>query len=81
MYYPEPVPQDQIDMPAYLDRELRKISQAIINIDVRFVSFDIEQLLPPRPKEGMLVVFAANVVTGGSAAGIWEYVGGAWSKL
>ena len=81
MYYPEPVPQDNDELPAYLDREFRKIASEVQAIAVQNIYFDIVQTLPLRPQEGLVMVFAAGVVTGGSAAGIWEYVGGAWVKL
>ena len=81
MYTPNIVPSRIEEFPAFFDLELAKIAESIRTLEAISVAFDMVSILPSKPFEGMVMAFTAETVTGGSAAGVWEYIGGSWVKL
>jgi hypothetical protein len=47
----------------------------------QWTRYDVLTKKPDRPVDGMVAFFAANVVSGASAMGSYEYKSGAWTKL
>lgn len=83
-YAPSPPPQagsSISDMRAWCVREFGRIADVIREGGSQSLRLDVQHHLPDKPIEGMIMYFAANVVTAGSEEGSYEYSGGAWFKL
>ena len=82
-YAPSPPPQTAsvAEMRRWCAREFGRIADVIREGGSQSLRLDVQHHLPERPMEGMLMYFAADVVTAGSEEGTFEYSGGAWFKL
>ena len=80
-YAPSPPPQTggEAALRNWCEREYSRIRDAMIEGRSEFLRLDVLQKLPAKPIEGMVGHFAAGVA--GEAAGVYSYVGGAWTKL
>lgn len=79
MYRPGPVPENPADIPAYLRRELAYIANQMNGGENATINLSVSNVLPDKPREGDVKNFAATIA--GASAGLYEYVGGSWSKL
>ena len=82
-YAPSPAPQGltAAELRAWCVREFGRIADVIREGGSQSLRLDVQQHLPDKPIEGMIMFFAADVVTAGSEEGSYEYSGGAWFKL
>lgn len=78
-YQPGEPPSDPAQLPRYLREEFIKIKAAIDAVSEGFAP--VVNALPAKPRTGMVRNFAANVISGTSAAGIYRYDGAAWVLL
>lgn len=79
MYVPENPPTNPQDLPDFLTRELYRIAAQLNGGENSLVYLSVNNVLPDKPREGDVRNFAATIA--GASAGLYEYVGGAWSKL
>jgi hypothetical protein len=80
-YVPSPVPNDAKELPAYLEREFRKLQGVVANLALGHI--DVTYVAPPRPREGDIRL-ADGVKWNPVAAGAPRFVGyrnGAWALL
>ena len=81
-YKPTPLSQGTPEqVRAWAGREFEQISRVMREGSSENLRLDVLSKLPAKPYEGLVCYFAANVVTGGSARGVWSYDGTAWTKL
>jgi hypothetical protein len=82
-YAPSAPPQgdDVAEMRRWCAREFERLSDVIRDGGFQSIRLDVQKNLPDKPIEGMIMCFAANVVTAGSEDGSYEYSSGAWFKL
>jgi len=76
-YTPETLPsEDTVSLSAALDRELRRVSNALVtrlNLDT---SREIE-----KPAPGMVRYYDSTVYDPGEGTGLYLYTGAAWRRL
>jgi len=60
-------------------RELWRLADYLASPAVDGVQFVVHTELPVRPREGLLMFFAAGVA--GAGAGLYQYAGGIWKVL
>lgn len=78
-YRPEPVDMGE-DLPAYLARELLRISAEFDQIaEGRY--WTPRAVAPKKPREGMIAVADGTNWNPGSGKGYYEYKSGAWVKF
>jgi hypothetical protein len=82
-YAPAPPPQvnSVAEIRRWAVREFGHIADTLREGGSQSLRLDVQQEKPPRPIDGMVMFFAADVVTAGSDEGCYEYSGGAWLKL
>jgi hypothetical protein len=82
-YAPSPPPQANsvAEMRRWCAREFERLADVLREGGVQSLRLDVQKFLPDKPVEGMIMYFAANVVTAGSEDGSYEYSSGAWFKL
>ena len=82
-YAPGAPPQtdDVADFRAWASREFGRIADVLREGGSQSLRLDVQKKKPDKPIDGMVMYFAANVVTAGSDDGCYEYSGGAWIKL
>lgn len=59
--------------------ELERIAEYLALLMADGVQFEVWSELPPRPREGLVMFFAAGVA--GAGAGLYQYAGGIWKAL
>ena len=79
LYYPGITPTEY-DM-TYLKEELEKIALVFSGLELPTITLIPQHVALTRPQEGMIVNADGTDWNPGSGAGLYEYVGGAWSKL
>jgi hypothetical protein len=81
-YAPAPPPQTDAvaDFRAWAAREFGRIADVLREGGSQSLRLDVQRKKPDKPIDGMVMYFAANVVTPGSDDGCYEYSGGAWIK-
>jgi hypothetical protein len=82
-YAPAPPPQTAsvAEMRRWCSREFGRIADVLREGGSQSLRLDVQQDLPDKPIEGMIMYFAQDVVTAGSDEGSYEYSGAAWIKL
>ena len=76
----EPVPSDYD--PAYLERQLLRLVDVLQYLETPTVNFTPLHAEPYRAAEGDVVnADGSDWNPGGTGAGLYQYVGGAWTKL
>ena len=78
MYYPRPVPADQLQQ--FLDVEHRAIAEAISS-PVQFLILEKQFVTPKKLREGMTVLFDSTAPDAASGTGVYTYHSGGWQKL
>lgn len=78
-YVPSPVPIDPQEIPRYLIEELNRIAETMRTSSAR--QFEILHVAPAKPREGMVYGADGTDWNPGAGAGIYSYIGGAWTKL
>ena len=78
-YFPEPVPTDVSQLPAYIERNNTLIRIAIDLISLGHI--DKTYVAPTKPREGDYRLADGTSWNPGSGAGFYGYYGGAWVKL
>lgn len=79
LYYPGILPSEYNQ--AFLLEELTKISSAFAALEVPSIILAITHVEPIRPQEGMVVNADGANWNPGGGAGLYQYLGGSWSKL
>ena len=76
-YEPENPPDDESpELAAFLSRELRRITEAFLNIEeIILPELNVE---PIRPRDGMIVLADGTNWNPGSGAGFYGRVNGSW---
>ncbi len=76
-YFPEPAPTDPKQLAEYIERELRRIGEAITQ------ALDLDELHaePERLSAGMVRFADGTDWNPGSGQGLYLYNGSAWVKL
>lgn len=69
-------PSRPISASPEVNREFQRLSEWSTSIH----DLDVLQVLPDKPRNGMLRYFAADVVSPSSAEGFWAYEAGSWVK-
>ena len=90
MYSPKPAPfvsQDPkavvgslTQLSAYVNDEFQSVAQAASDT-VDFIQFNVLHVAPAKPREGMCAFADGTDWAPGVGAGLYQYVGGAWTKL
>ena len=78
-YVAEESPSNPEELPEFLTRELRRIEQGHRSAD--FQQWTPLHAEPKKPRDGMVVFADGTDWNPGSGGGLYERVGGAWSKL
>lgn len=73
--------KDSDDLIRFVNSEFRRVSDALLALDIDTVDFKIWFELPPRPFEGTVAYIDSTADASITVTGLHEYVGGAWSKL
>lgn len=77
-YTPGPLP---VDAPPWIQRELMSISDASFG-SAPYLLLQVQNVEPAKPRDGMVVVAdGTNWNPGGTGAGLYARIGGAWVKL
>ena len=80
LYYPGILPEEYNQ--AFLLEEFERISNSLAALEVPTVTLNIQNVEPIRPQEGMVAnADGTNWNPGGTGAGLYQYLGGAWVKL
>lgn len=80
MYTPQDVPADAGAIPAYLSRELNALAQSL-QLAQEFAYLKTINVAPKKPREGMVAKADGTNWNPGSGAGLYGYIGGAWTFL
>jgi hypothetical protein len=82
-YKPSPPPQsnDPYAIRQWCEREFNRIADAVQEGRALWIRMDELDATPTKATPGMICYFAAGVVSVGSLAGAYEYVGSTWKKL
>lgn len=79
-YFPTlPPASKDTELIAYLYHELEILSAVINAGEFQAIRLDVLEVEPPRPVDGDIAHFAANVVN--PQAGLYSFEGGNWFKL
>lgn len=85
IYRPESTPifqnQEVVDLSRFIEQELTKISQTLSNLEVESLRFTILNTAIGKPRNGDVAYADGTNWNPGTGAGLYQYVGGAWSKL
>lgn len=79
IYQPSAVPQADKELRGYVERELQRISDALKQGRVQWMTLDVQSALPEQPVQAMVMYFRAGVA--GATEGAYEYRGSSWQKL
>jgi hypothetical protein len=79
-YIPAQPPSDPKQIPNYLQSEFQKIALALAGQSPA-VRYEQQAVLPKKPREGDTVYFAANVTAPSTAAALYQYRSGSWTKI
>lgn len=79
LYTPGIVPQE-FDAQ-FLTEEFQRIANALRELESPWIILSAQNSEPTRRKEGMVVNADGTNWNPGAGAGLYEYVGGSWSKL
>ena len=79
LYTPGMVPQDY--SPEFIREELERISISLMELESPQVILSPQNAEPTKRKEGLVVNADGTNWNPGAGAGLYEYIGGAWSKL
>jgi hypothetical protein len=78
-YVPEPFLGG--NLTEYVQRELRRVSEAWLSPEVAYLLVEVRARPPERPREGLVVAADGVNWNPGAGAGIYAYYSGAWNKL
>jgi len=78
-YAHESPPQDIKEVPAYLDRELRRIAEAIEAVATGYL--DKTHVEPVKKRDGMMVYADGTDFDPGAGEGMYARIAGAWVKM
>ena len=76
---PNPAPINNDQLSDYLFHELNRLSDIIFNLDV--MRLEQTNVAPEKARDGDIRYADGTNWNPGSGAGIYAYVGGAWTKL
>jgi len=79
LFTPEVTPAEYD--PTWMQQQLERIASALQELEPPYIILSIQNVEPSRKKEGMVVNADGTNWNPGSGAGLYEYVGGSWSKL
>ena len=81
MYQPRIVPSEPDDLPRFLAEELQRIAKEMTGAaDYRMLN--VLHVEPTKPRDGMVVCAdGTDWNPGGTGAGFYGRIGGAWVKL
>ena len=79
MYVPSSPPTGPEDFQKWVQQEFQKLEAVFSSLD--FFILKETNVVPAKPKTGMVVLADGTNWNPGSGAGFYGYYGGAWSKL
>lgn len=79
LYYPAIIPAEYNQV--IMQEEFDKLSAVISALEVPTVTLTITYVAPARPQEGMVINADGTTWNPGGGAGLYQYLGGSWSKL
>ncbi len=78
-YVPEPPPREPAELPAYLERELRRLADFLSQIASG--QWDETAVEPERQRHGMLRLANGVNFNPGLGSGLYLYLGNSWQKI
>ena len=79
MYAPSSPPTGPEDFQKWAQQEFQKLEAVFSSLD--FIILKETNVVPAKPRTGMVVLADGTNWNPGSGAGFYGYYGGAWSKL
>lgn len=78
-YVPEPPPREPAELPAYLERELRRLADFLSLV----ASGQLDEIAvePSKQRHGMLRLVDGSGFNPGLGSGLYVYLGNSWHKI
>jgi hypothetical protein len=81
MYAPTQPPSDPAEFQSWAYGELLALSRQLQG-SLDWITLDVRSVAPAKPRAGMVVnADGTNWNPGGTGAGLYQYLGGTWTKL